>query len=65
MNYFYLDIGTAAALAGHDIAAVVVSAAGVAVAGPAAQRVRGQAEMLRLTLITVAANHVSLTVAAS
>jgi hypothetical protein len=59
----HLDIGSAAALAGHDVTAVVVGAPRVAVAGPTAQRIRGQAEMFRLALVTVAAHHVTLTVA--
>ncbi len=60
----HLDVGPTAALAGHHIAAVVVRAAGVAVTRAAAQRVRGQAKVLRLALVAVTTHHVPLTVAA-
>jgi hypothetical protein len=60
----YLDIWPTAALAGHHIAAVVVSAAGVAVTRAAPQRVRGQAKVLRLALVAVTPHHVPLTVTA-
>ncbi len=59
-----LDVGPTAALSGHHIAAVVVCAAGVAVTRAAAQRVRGQAKVLRLALVAVTPHNVPLTVAA-
>jgi hypothetical protein len=60
----HLYIWPTAALAGHHIAAVVVRAAGVAVTRAAAQRVRGQAKVLRLALVAVTTHHVPLAVAA-
>ncbi len=59
----HLDVRSATALTGHDVTTVVIGTAGVAVAGPTAQRVAGETEVLGLALVAVPSHHVPLAVA--